>query len=355
MGIDIGQESVEYARQLHPNIRFVCEDIFKDPPCLREQAVTESTVLFLDINGNRNYKPVADALRTCLQTMRALRLVVIKSKELRSFLLHNGIGIFLRDIGDAPRSGDYEATLRTVQAIVERGGDVPIHLLNIFNPEVRFLIGKQRMIPFFKAHADIEYFQVDEGPEDLRPRVRMKQDKADIAEMQSKYVDSHVATANLLKELQKCFAVRGAEKTLRQLITSVRHNVMLRYVAAAPNALYYKQASDADLDASSTPARWSDGWQFVVLLRHLHCFLRKRPEFIVAEHKDVLSVDELRALRVTYDGSAESSNDPAGLVFQLSKDLRELLGGRQLCLQVLVGRSKGDEFNVQVEKEWHFG
>merc|ERR1711957_368246 len=94
-----------------------------------------------------------------------------KSKELRSFLHHNGLAFVLRDLASAPRPDD-EVISVISEAIAARGGDIPVHMLNLFNPEVRFLTGRQRMMQFLETHPAIEVFNVDTGLEELRCRLR---------------------------------------------------------------------------------------------------------------------------------------------------------------------------------------
>eukprot|EP00929_Paragymnodinium_shiwhaense_P066886 TRINITY_DN33604_c0_g1_i1.p1 TRINITY_DN33604_c0_g1~~TRINITY_DN33604_c0_g1_i1.p1 ORF type:complete len:462 (-),score=68.16 TRINITY_DN33604_c0_g1_i1:405-1790(-) len=361
VGIDVSDEVVTEARRLHPDITFVCGDIFSDLQWLQGHAPAECTALFLDINGNRNYKPVVDALRICLGIMPNLRLVVVKSKELRSFLLHNGLRIVMNDLC-SDKAGDEHALAIVRETLLDRGGEVPLHLLNMYNPEVRFLIGRNRMTQFFSASEDIEVYTAADGPEDLRCRLRLAGEKPKAIPPASTGCDS-VAEATLLKEVRKCFGncPDGVEKNLRQIMSHVKRNVLFRYTVAAPASQCYLQASDARLDPEQ-PVAWSDAWQFVVSMRHLHSFLQGREEFELCPcGPDPLTVSELREVRVSYVGNGDVKDKPSDTAGKLWLDAaqREALQGRPVNILLVHGEvSKKEELlenlqvDVKIEQDW---
>merc|ERR1712107_336413 len=104
----------------------------------------------------------------------------------------------------------------------------------------------------------------------------------------------------------------------------------------------------------SAPERWSESWQVVVLMRHLHGFLTARAEFAVAWHNEVLTVAELREVRVKYTGNSKVVSTKVNSGWPLDAGLRNLLGGRSLCLQQALGHVRGDEIDAEIEKEWWF-
>lgn len=86
IGIEISFAEVELARHRYPHIPFEHFDCFEYKERLLE-LTTQSTCVFVDINGNRELESVVE-LTNIVMGSRGIRLLVVKSKTLmRSLML----------------------------------------------------------------------------------------------------------------------------------------------------------------------------------------------------------------------------------------------------------------------------
>ena len=203
LGVDIGVDCIATCQRDHAaaiaagNLRFHCSDIFaSDARAWAENSgAGGATVLFLDIGGNRDYMAVANALRVCRSFMPNLRLVVVKCKELRSFLRRAphtapaSIATHLSkpwvgDDEDKPGHGsgkeddeeyalsagttaEVQATRQelcngAVEELQLRGGEAPLALLLELRPTLRFIAGGAPQIAkILAADARMEVVEVD--------------------------------------------------------------------------------------------------------------------------------------------------------------------------------------------------
>lgn len=214
LGVDIGVDCIATCQRNHAaamatgNLRFHCADIFA--PDARTWAESsgagKATVLFLDIGGNRDYLAVANALRVCRSFMPNLRLVVVKCKELRSFLrraphtaptsiathlskpwvgVEEGSG---NESGKGPgkeeevslsagTTAEVQATRQelcngAVEELQLRGGEAPLALLLELRPTLRFIAGgAPHIAKILAADPRMEAVEVNSKEESISPEV----------------------------------------------------------------------------------------------------------------------------------------------------------------------------------------
>ena len=92
-------------------------------------ALSDTSVVWIDIGGNRDYRSVVAALRACVSRMPILRLAVVKSRELRQLLMRfDGDGVSIARNLRAPTTEDDIATA-LVHEVECRGGQLPLELI----------------------------------------------------------------------------------------------------------------------------------------------------------------------------------------------------------------------------------
>ena len=156
LGIDHAPEKIEEAARNYPGCRFVCGDVLNDPDL--SWLDCEATVLFLDIGGGRDYKPVMKALAVCLPVMPRLRLVVAKSTEVVGFLskFDDAVDTVARDLVSI-KDDDTAVAEELASEIRCRGGEIPLDQVTSLRcgPRLRYLVGKGRMTAFLKQQAPV--------------------------------------------------------------------------------------------------------------------------------------------------------------------------------------------------------
>lgn len=311
LGVDLSDEATEQARLNFPTVDFSCGDIFGDLAWLRAYGPEQVTALFADIGGNRGYRAVVDCLRVCLQLMPALRLIVVKSKELRSFLLRNeeGVGIMMRDLVCAPHQADVATAL--AREVRSRGGELPEHMVHLVNPNIRYKLGKGQLLPFVRSHPWFRVSEANYGPDLLRCRIHLADGLGeDLVRGLEARACLAPALAALALEVRRAFNAPGDEKLFQAVFSSVRRGHLSRYISMLPDTACYQQASDPTLDARA-PLPWTESWQNVVAMRHLLAFLLASLEFTleVGVMDSPLTVYELRRLRVVWHGPLQGTEE----------------------------------------------
>eukprot|EP00928_Gymnodinium_smaydae_P037863 TRINITY_DN26230_c0_g1_i1.p1 TRINITY_DN26230_c0_g1~~TRINITY_DN26230_c0_g1_i1.p1 ORF type:complete len:470 (+),score=94.73 TRINITY_DN26230_c0_g1_i1:88-1497(+) len=353
LGVDVSMETVEQARQAYPRCRFVCADIFGSDLSFLD---LDATTLFVDIGGNRNYKPVMKVLAICLPLMPALRLVVIKSIEARSFLLRAEYAAqtVARDIS-VSKDDDQEAAEELAMEVRRHGGEYPVHLLNYLHcgRRLRFLVGKRRIAAFLKKQEPLlSLVEVETGPTELRRRIRCQpSSEGEVA------LPPHSALGDVRAMLTKKLRQQlndGREHLVVQIFKYVRVATFRKYLAVASDPELYRQASDSRLGGKAVEA-WSDEWQSMVAMRHLYAFFVQSPEFAVTSddnNGEPLTMDQLCQSRVRYVG------EPAPVEEIPDEADGNAVDGRRIMLQVLDSNwrtGENDKPEVQdliVERAW---
>eukprot|EP00928_Gymnodinium_smaydae_P026896 TRINITY_DN20975_c0_g1_i1.p1 TRINITY_DN20975_c0_g1~~TRINITY_DN20975_c0_g1_i1.p1 ORF type:complete len:447 (+),score=40.18 TRINITY_DN20975_c0_g1_i1:99-1439(+) len=328
-GVDISSEAVSEASKTFPSCTYVLGNI------LAEDAVSlgllaEATVVFIDIGGNRDYASVASALRLCLERAAKMRLIVIKSRELRQLLLQydTDASCVARSL-QAPTTED-EIASALMHEVKCRGGQLPIEYVYRFSPRLRYHIGKGKLLHFISNRPEFEMFTDDDGPRELQARIRLAEGTAGRVSsnpLGATSVERAWASAALAAKVRKQFNKGVESRELGELLARLRWRGLQGYVANLPDSDAYAEASDEILDPRR-PAPWSDAWQNVVAMRHLHLFLHESEEFsVAASPRSNLRVEELRSLRVTPNhdmigaigaqNDSENARSEAGVLFQV--------------------------------------
>ncbi|CAE8734139.1 unnamed protein product [Polarella glacialis] len=362
VGVDLAPEMVAEARQLHPECHFVCADIFCDDLSWLD---SEATVLFVDINGNRNYKPVMKALAIGISHMPALRLIVAKSIEVRSFLLlaKESVHTVARDLLSS-KDDDAEAAEELAIEIRRHGGEVPVSLIFTLHCglRLRYIVGNQGhqgMLAFLKKQALLlQLVDVENGPPEMRLRVRALPGEAP-------------PPPPALRDLQHQLAAKVRQQLppdnnswkLGQVFGRIKPGFFKRYLAAAAEPELHRQASDPSLHPTGSPVcePWSSAWQRGVAMRHFHAFLiASMPEVAVSGEMagEVPTSEELCNLQLRRCTALEPAELPTS---DGAGDLcpEALLGsGQKIVLQVVDGNwraAEGDVPEVQdlfVRRAW---
>ena len=348
--MDISAECVAKAAARFPQCRFECVDVLAAGAAAALPSLTATTVVFLDIGGNRGYQSVAAALRTCLATMPALRLVVVKSRELRQLLVRfdcDALSI-ARNL-QAPTT-DVElcaALLREVRSLMVvmllvmlladseivgtqvalRGGELPLELLYTFRPRLRYHIGKKRLRAFIRTRPELEIFEAeaDDSHSCWRTRFRATAPTTvgaaaaaapataggtsggDADRLGPTEAERAAAGASLSAKVAKQLEGRREEEgvELGELYARLRGRGLSAYVSASPDARAYAAAADTALNAPGAAAvlPWSGAaFHRLVALRHLRKFLLASELFEIegdaGDAGEEPAAAELDALRV---------------------------------------------------------
>lgn len=349
LGVDHAPEKVLQAQNTFPHCRFVCGNVFGADLTWLDQ---DATVLFLDIGGGVDYKPVMKALAICISHMPALRLVVAKSIEVRGFLqrFEDSIDTVARDL-TVTKDDDAEAAEELAVDIRRRGGEVPVSLIHLLRcgPRLRYLVGKHRMLAFVKHQAPVlELTEVSTGPADRR--VRVKAAPGDIPPVPAYALCA--VQAELKKRLHRLLQ-DGEEHSFLAVFQRLQRGFYRKYIGLAADPQLHRQASDPSLDDRDVEP-WSDVWLNAVAMRHVHAFLVATPEFELVGDvlEEVATNKEICKLKVKWTG--EPAEVAANSV-QHSSTVSP--NGQRVVLQVLDCNwsAKEDVPKVQdllVEKAW---
>ncbi|CAE8615585.1 unnamed protein product [Polarella glacialis] len=329
LGVDHAPEKVEEAGRTYPRCRFVCGDVFGEDLSWLDRDIT---VLFLDIGGGRNYKPVMKALAICIPLMPALRFVVAKSIEVRNFLLkfEDSVDTVARDL-TVSKDDDAETAKELAIDIRRRGGEVPVSLINLLRcgPRLRYLVGKQRMLAFLRGQAPLlQLVEVSSGPPEQRLRVRAAPGEVPAPPAYALAAVRQELAKKLLRQLQN-----GQEWAFLAIFGRLQRSFYRRFLAVVADAELHRQASDPALD-DRKPEPWSEMWLSSAALRHLHAFLQASPEFQVVGSTagEVPTISEFYDLRVVYTGEPSTKAAAAGSEAEVRTDLLE---GQRVVLQVM--------------------
>jgi len=307
----------------------------------------------MGIGGNRDYGSIMAALRICLKHMPGLRLIVVKSSELRQLLLRfdTDASSIARNLQVATTEDDIAAAL--VQEVQCRGGELPLDFVYRFSPRLRYHIGKKRLLPFLNFRPEFEVFEFPDGSPELRARVRVvaaatgSRSTADLGATAS---ERAVAIAGLTEKVRRQFGEGVEHRELGELFARLRWRGIQSYLASVPDADSYAAALDHSLDPRK-PAPWSEAWQNAVAMRHLHRFLLSSGEFSIAsavgDAGATLPLDELRNLRVTHNSDAGRAlvpqsdevekNREGGVLFQVVDAVWSHDGTDELAAEFLTG------------------
>lgn len=305
LGVDHAEEKVCHAQQSYPQCRFLCGDIFGRDLSFLD---TDATVLFLDIGGGKNYKPVMKALAISIPLMPSLRLVVAKSIEVASFLtkFHNSACTVAHDLASI-KDDDSEIAEEVAIEIRRRGGELPLSLVYSHlhcGPRLRYLVGKQRVLAFVKEQNPLlQVVESSSGPEEHKVRVRVAAgDMPPPPTGALKAVQAELR-AHLCKQLQD-----GETWSLVAVFGRIPSKLKRRYVALAADPELHRQCSDSSLDDRIVDI-WSDTWQSSVGLRHVHAFISSSQEFAIVGKslKEVATMQELRQHRIRWTGKGEGA------------------------------------------------
>ena len=85
LGIDKSEESIQIANKRYPDQKFLLCDVFEDELTteINYNDTTESLVISIDINGNRELPAVLKCIQFVLDSWSP-RLVMVKSRELHA-------------------------------------------------------------------------------------------------------------------------------------------------------------------------------------------------------------------------------------------------------------------------------
>lgn len=338
LGVDVGAGCVQEAQRLYPACRFCCGDVLGDDLSWLDR---DATVLWLDIGGGEDYKRVMKAIATCIPLMTKLRLVVTKSKEVRSFLLRfpDSVNQVARDlVAPEAEDEDTEAAEEMAIEIRRRGGEVPLSLIEKLCcfPRLRYRLGrgKHRLLEFLQGQAPLLVIvEVSSGPSDCRVRVQATAGKVPPA-LSSALLPVRHELAEKVRHLLR----NAAEVPLQQVFLNLKRKVISRFVAVASDPELYQQSSDHSLDDRCLET-WSDAWRVSVAMRHLHAFLLSTPEFAVSGNTagKVATYKELCSFCITSTGEPEVLEVDAQIV-------DNVMEGQRIILQVLEGNwRKGEE------------
>eukprot|EP00929_Paragymnodinium_shiwhaense_P008065 TRINITY_DN111993_c0_g1_i1.p1 TRINITY_DN111993_c0_g1~~TRINITY_DN111993_c0_g1_i1.p1 ORF type:complete len:447 (+),score=57.33 TRINITY_DN111993_c0_g1_i1:149-1489(+) len=327
LGVDHAKEKIHDAQESYPACRFVVGDVFGDDLSFLDM---DATVLFLDIGGGRNYKPVMKALAICLPVLPKLRLIVAKSIEVSSFLLKfkNAAYTVACDLV-AVKDDDAEIAEELAIEIRRRGGELPLSLIYSHlhcGPRLRYLVGKQRMSAFLKGQSPLlQVVEADSGPPEHRARIRVAPGCVPPPPTGALMAVQADFRAHLRKQLQD-----GDEWSLIAVFGRIPAKLRRRFVSLAADPDLHGQCSDASLDDRCVEA-WSHAWQSAVELRHFHAFALSSPEFVLTGDSlnDVATMEELGRCRIRW---TRENHDPIACPDEV---LPVVAQGKQVMLQVL--------------------
>lgn len=354
VGVELASGLVEEAKKLHPNCNFVCGDVLGDDTAFLDR---EATVLFLDIGGKRNYKPVVKALAVCMMVMPHLRLVVTKSTEARRFLTQSedAVHTVARDLA-VTKDDDAEVAEQLAREVRRRGGEMPLSLvghLPVSHDRLRFLAGKKRVAAIIRHSAPLmEVVEVASGPPELRQRVR-----AAPGPLPAPPAGLPAMVTRLEAAVRK-LCPAGADRAFMAVFARLRR--FGAFVEASSDPELYSQASDPELDPRA-PEAWSEAWRSVVAMRHLFVFLRDSPAFVLQGPIAgcAPTVDELSSLRVSQSGRAEVADGAPEVERRVEAPDVTSAPRPRLLLQVLQsgwGEAAGEQSpeveNLMPERAW---
>jgi len=353
LGIDHAPEKVEEAGRTYPHCRFLCGDVFGEDLSWLDR---DPTVLFVDIGGGRNYKPVMQAVAICISHMPCLQLVVVKSIETWNFLLRfeGAVDTVARDLA-RPTDDEAETAEELAIDIRRRGGEVPVSLLHLLRcgPRLRYLVGKQRMLSFLRGQAPLlQLVEVGYGLPDRRLRVR--------AAAGATAGPPAYAVLAVQQELAKQVGhqLRGGEaRPFLAVFGRLQRRTCKRFMSVVADPELYRQVADDSSDECRAEP-WSDEWQSLVAIRHVHAFLCSSPEFAVAGSTvgKVPTAEEIRNHTVRLTGElSEAVAEPS----MESMDKGTLgTDGQRIVLQLLDSNWRTGEDgtpevqNLNVEHAW---
>merc|ERR1719282_691903 len=127
-GVDVSQEAVEESARTFPTCRFLCANVLAEDSPVRNE-MTNATVVFIDIGGNRDYSSVVSVMRVCLETMPRIRLLIVKSRELRQLLMRydSDASSIAKNLHMATTDDELAAAL--MYEVRCRGGSLPLNLV----------------------------------------------------------------------------------------------------------------------------------------------------------------------------------------------------------------------------------
>jgi SAM-dependent methyltransferase len=348
-------------------------DAAQSPPPPPPPPPTNATQVFLDIGGNRGFVPVVGAMRACRALFPRLGLMVVKSKELRQFLMRVSAPVARDTISSYLTRGEEgaaagtslgegaaapEAVVAAVRrAVCARGGELPVSMLWVVAPRLRWEVGKGRLPSLVRAGAgadDLSMVTCEEGPAQFRLRIRSRQpppappspagpvlgagqphgvrEERDSVERalrmhlrrdfaarwvgsgrpaQPQAAAAAAAAALAVGDGGAVVASAGA-KPFKHVFGKLRRRGKRLWQVLAPEPALFLQCVDATLDARR-PAPWSEAWQSVAAMRHLAAFLQRQPG--VSMHPGPLEEGALstRTMQTSTDAAAAARVPTAAL------------------------------------------
>lgn len=307
LGIDHAPEKVEQAARDYPGCRFACGDVLNDNN-LEEWLDLKATVLFLDIGGGRDFKPVMKSLAICMPRMPHLRLVVTKSTEVHGFLsrFDDAVETVAHDLKRV-KDDDSHVAEELANEVRRRGGEIPLSQIGSLRcgPRLRYLVGKSRMLAFLRRQSPLlQLFESETGDDDTR--VRAAPGPATPAPIYAQ----RAVRDELCRKLKESQLRDGEDWSFFAVFGRLPRGLFRKYMAVAAEPELFRQASDPGLDHRGL-VPWTEDWLNVVAMRHFHFFLEQTDQFVLSGEQagEVPTVEELRAIKVRWTGNAGDADE----------------------------------------------